>query len=97
MKALRSLFSLVVFGAVALFAVKVPIGDFTLVGHFSRIWKAEATKDLVDSLKEESGPAIDRMRRGVEAGLDEANRPDAIPTVTTSPMPAAENWVELPR
>ncbi len=34
----------------------------------------------MDSVKKESGPAIDRVRRGVEAGLEEVNKPDAAAT-----------------
>jgi hypothetical protein len=75
---LRSLFFLALLLVFVLFGATVKIGKYTLFGHFARIWKTEATQDMVKSVEQESAPAIDRLRRGVHAGVEEATR-DAAP------------------
>lgn len=72
------------------FGMTVPLGKRTLFGHVERIWKSEETQDLVEGTKEtakpaiekikkEAGPTVEKIKRGVQAGLDEARRPDATP------------------
>jgi hypothetical protein len=58
----------------------VKLGSRTLFGHISRVWKADETQELVHGVKEKSGPALERVRRGVKAGIKEAQRgPDGKP------------------
>jgi hypothetical protein len=56
------------------FGACVPLGDHTLFGHMSRIWDADETQDLVEGTKKSAGPAVDRVKRGVKAGVREANK-----------------------
>ena len=73
----------------------VKFGDYTCAGHVKRIWSSEETKDLregvkekatsdgtkkaVKDLKDSAGPVVDRMKRGVKAGVDEAATTPAEP------------------
>jgi hypothetical protein len=72
MAVLRSLVMLVMVGGLALFGAAMPIGDYTLFGHFQRIWNAEETQEMVRSVAEEGRPALERVARGVKAGFQEA-------------------------
>ena len=58
------------------FGSSVKIGDHTLFGHLGRIWRAKETQDLVDSTKDKAGPTLDRFKRGVEKGVEEAQKDD---------------------
>ena len=82
------------------FGTHVKMGEYTLFGHVSRIWNTPEAQDLVKGVREGSGPAIDKVKRGVKAGVDEASKPDAadaglaVPArtenaPTAAPTPAA--------
>jgi hypothetical protein len=73
---IRSIVSLFVFLLVIYFGATVKLGERTLFGHIANIWSADETQDMVKGIKESSGPMVDRVGRGVKAGLDEARRPD---------------------
>jgi hypothetical protein len=53
---------------------KVKLGERTLFQHVSRIWQTEETQEMVNGVKEKSGPVVDKVKRGVKAGLKEATR-----------------------
>lgn len=66
----------------------VKLGEHTFAGHVKRIWQSEetqdlkegvkekatseSTKELVDDIKDQAEPVVDRVKRGVEAGVNEA-------------------------
>lgn len=83
---IRSLLSLTVLGLFIVVGFTVPIGERTLFGHVSNIWEADETQELVDGVKESSGPLVDRVKRGVQAGLadDETTEPALEETKLTS-------------
>jgi hypothetical protein len=56
------------------FGATVPLGNHTLFGHVSRIWKSDETRDLVDGTKKAIKPAADKAKRAIQAGVDEARR-----------------------
>jgi hypothetical protein len=56
------------------FGSTVKMGKYTLFGHVSRIWHTEEAQDLVKGARETAGPAVKKVKRGVQAGLDEASR-----------------------
>lgn len=64
------------------FATQVPIGKRTLVGHVRAIWHTSEVQELKDGVKEKTGPAVERLERGVKAGYhaatDGSDAPDAI-------------------
>jgi hypothetical protein len=61
------------------FGRTVKIGKYTLFGHVERIWRTEEAQDLVEGAKESAGPAVDKLKRGVKAGVREMERPDEAP------------------
>jgi hypothetical protein len=75
---IRSTLSLAFLGLFILVGLTVPIGERTLFGHVSNIWKSNEAQELVDGVKDSSGPLVDRVKRGVEAGL--TDEPGAVAT-----------------
>ena len=66
---IRSTLSLVLLGGILLVGFTVPVGQRTLFGHVANIWSSDEAQELVESVKESSGPLVERVKRGVEAGL----------------------------
>lgn len=73
-KFIRLLIWLGVLGAIVYFGATVHLGKYTLFGHLRRIWHSKETQDMVEGTKEKAGPALDRLKRGVKAGVDEVAR-----------------------
>lgn len=71
---IRSIVYLIVFVAVIYFGTTVELGQRTLFGHVRNIWSADETQEMVKEIKKSSGPVVERVQRGVNAGLDEARR-----------------------
>ncbi|HEY0189818.1 MAG TPA: hypothetical protein VGC42_01770 [Kofleriaceae bacterium] len=69
---IRLVLYLVVAVVIVWFAITVPLGKRTLVGHVRAIWHTEQVQDLKDGVKEKAGPAVDRVERGLKAGYHEA-------------------------
>jgi hypothetical protein len=75
---MRTIVSVIVVAVLLYFCATVKLGERTFFGHIKNIWSADETQDMVKGIKESSGPMVDRMQRGVKAGLEEARRaPDA--------------------
>jgi hypothetical protein len=47
----------------------VKLGKRTFFGHVRAIWHTEEVQDLKDGVQEKAGPAADKVKRGVEAGV----------------------------
>ena len=71
---IRSTFSLVFLGLFLLIGLTVPVGERTLFGHVANIWESDEAQELVDGVKDSSEPLVDRVKRGVEAGLTDEVR-----------------------
>jgi hypothetical protein len=82
---LKLLVFLVMVGAILWFGSTVKLGDHTLFGHVQRIWNTAEAQDLVKGAKEKAGPAVEKVKRGVKAGVAEAEKdddgPDAGPRI----------------
>jgi hypothetical protein len=68
---IRTTFSMALLGLFVLVGFTVPIGERTLFSHVSNIWGSSEAQELVEGVKDSSGPMVDRLKRGVEAGLAE--------------------------
>jgi hypothetical protein len=68
----RSIITVVALLAFIIIGTTVPLGKHTLFGHIVRIWKSDEARDLVDGVKEKGEPVVDRVTKGVKAGLKEA-------------------------
>ena len=75
---LRTLFSLVIIGGLAYCGATVPLGERTFFGHVANIWASDEAQEMVDGVKDKSQPLVDRVKRGVRAGLNEDSQaPDS--------------------
>jgi hypothetical protein len=77
MQLIRSLVTLVLLGGLAYCGATVELGDRTFFGHVQRIWSSEETQSLVEGVRDKSGPALDKVKRGVKAGLEEVSKDEA--------------------
>jgi len=73
---IRRIISTAALIAFLVFGATVPLGKHTLFGHLARIWKSDETQDLVEDVKESTGPMVDKVKRGAKAGW-EAVKDDA--------------------
>jgi hypothetical protein len=71
---IRSLISLALVLGFVYCGATVPMGDRTFFQHVARIWKTEEVQELRHGVQESSGPVVERVKRGVQAGVEEARR-----------------------
>jgi hypothetical protein len=69
---IRWLIILAIAGALAYCGATVPLGKRTFFGHVKAIWATEEVQDLKAGVKENAGPTVDRLKRGVEKGIEAA-------------------------
>lgn len=80
---IRTIIGLVILAALVTCGATVKLGDRTFFQHVSRIWQSEETQEMVEGVKDKSGPVVDRVKRGVEAGVEAATQDlDAGPVTT---------------
>ncbi len=82
---IRSVISMALLGLFIFIGFTVPIGKRTLFGHIGNIWSSEATQELVDGVKDESGPLVDRVKRGVKAGMSDEDDDTKTPSDSDTP------------
>lgn len=84
----------------------VKLGEYTCLGHAKRIWNSdeaqdlkegvrekatsESTKELVDDLKKKTAPVVERVKRGVEAGIKEAQSDEPAPSAPAGEAAASK-------
>ncbi len=73
---IRSLFTLVVVAVLIFLGATVPLGKRTFFGHVSAIWRTQEAKDMRDGVGDKAGPVVDKIERGVKAGVREATKDD---------------------
>lgn len=76
MRFIRTLVMLVAIACIAYCGATVRLGDRTFFGHLVNIWHSNQTQDLVKGVKQSSRPMVNRVTRGVKAGLRAAEQPD---------------------
>lgn len=77
---IRTLITVVILGTLVYCGATVKLGNRTFFGHVSRIWQSDEAQDLVHGVKETSAPMVEKLQRGIKAGIDEARKnesPDA--------------------
>jgi hypothetical protein len=91
---------------VAWCSTSVKLGEHSFAGHVKRIWQSEetqdlkqgvqekatseSTKELVDDIKDKTEPVVDRVKRGVEAGVNEAAETKPVDEVKEAAREAAD-------
>lgn len=63
--------TLAVLGGLAVCGATVKLGDKTFFQHVAAIWASDETQDLVEGVKETAAPTIEKMKKGVQAGLED--------------------------
>ena len=69
---IRLLVFLLLAGALAYCGATVKLGKHTFFGHVQAIWDTEQVQDLKQGVQEKAGPTVDKVKRGVKAGLEAA-------------------------
>ncbi len=87
---LRFLLLLAICAVLAYCGSTVKLGERTFFDHVRAVWSTDEAKDMRKGLEEKTGPALDRMKRGVKAGIEAAAGEDG------QPVPAADGgpWLD---
>jgi hypothetical protein len=67
---IRLLVTLAIVLTLAFCGATVKLGNRTFFGHVRAIWATDEAKDLKNGVKKTAGPAVGRLKRGVEAGYN---------------------------
>ncbi len=68
---IRTLFWLLLLGALIYVGATVNLGKRTLFGHIANIWDSEEARELRDDVDRTTAPMLERVRRAAEAGWHE--------------------------
>lgn len=71
---IRFVFTLIIVGVLVFFGATVKLGKRTFFGHVAAIWRTDEAKDMREGVSEKAGPALEKVKRGVEAGYKEATK-----------------------
>ena len=52
----------------------VKLGKRTFFGHVRAIWHTDEVQDLKEGVKNSAGPTVDKVKRGVKKGYEEATK-----------------------
>ena len=52
----------------------VKLGSRTFFGHVRAIWQTDEAQDMRKGISDKAGPVVDKVKRGVKAGWDEATK-----------------------
>lgn len=80
---IRTLFSLLVLGALIYLGATVDLGKRTFFGHIANVWTSEEAQELREDVGKTTAPVLERAKRGARAGWNEyqsdpaAEPPDA--------------------
>ena len=69
---IRTVIALVLLAVFVTCGATVKLGDRTFFQHVSRIWQSDETQEMVEGVKDKSGPVVKKVKRGVEAGVKAA-------------------------
>lgn len=73
---IRLLVFLAIAGGLAYCGATVPLGKRTFFGHVRAIWATDEVQQLKQGVEDTAAPAVDRVKRGVKAGLEAAGGDD---------------------
>ncbi len=66
---IRLILFLALAGALAYCGATVKLGKRTFFGHVRAIWHTEEVQELKEGVKDTAGPAVNRVERGLNAGV----------------------------
>jgi hypothetical protein len=68
---IKTIIYLAIIGAFIYFGATVKLGKRTFFGHVRAIWHTEEVQDLKEGVEEKAGPAVKRVKKGVESALSD--------------------------
>ena len=77
---MRFLVTLAIVGSLIFLGATVKLGKRSFFGHVSAIWSTQEAKDMRDGVETKAGPVVDKIERGVKAGVHEATKADPAGT-----------------
>lgn len=69
---IRWLVILALAAGIAYLGATVKLGKRTFFGHVRAIWSTEEVQELKHGVEDKAAPAVDRLKRGVKAGIEAA-------------------------
>jgi chloramphenicol 3-O-phosphotransferase len=66
---IRLILFLAIAAGLAYCGATVKLGKRTFFGHVRAIWHTEEVQDLKEGVKDTAGPTVDRVERGIHAGV----------------------------
>jgi len=70
---IRFLVAVMLVVALAYCGATVKLGKRTFFGHVKAIWSTEEAQDMREGVSEKAKPVVDKVKRGVEAGVRAAS------------------------
>ena len=70
---IRFILFLVIAAGLCYCGATVKLGKRTFFGHVRAIWHTEEVQELKDGVKETAGPAVNKVERGIKAGVKAAS------------------------
>lgn len=86
---IRFVITLAIVGALAYLGATVKLGKRTFFGHVQAIWKTDEVQDLKKGVEEKAGPTVDKVKRGVKAGVNEFEKEDGSAPANDAGVDAA--------
>lgn len=71
---IRFLITAIVVGTLIFVGATVKLGKRTFFGHIGAIWGTKEAKDMREGVGEKAGPVVDKIERGMKAGVREATK-----------------------
>ena len=71
---IRFFITVAIVGTLAFLGATVKMGKRTFFGHIGAIWATKEAKDMREGVGEKAGPVVDKLERGVKAGVREATK-----------------------
>lgn len=78
-RVIRFVLTLGIVGVLVFVGATVPMGKRTFFGHVRAIWSTDEARDMRDGVGEKTAPVVDKVKRGVEAGVREATKDEPAP------------------
>jgi hypothetical protein len=79
---IRFVLTMAIVGVLVFVGATVKMGKRTFFGHVRAIWATEPARDMRDGVGETAAPVVDKVKRGVEAGVREASKDDPTPAAS---------------
>ena len=88
---IRLIIFLAIAAGLAYAGATVKLGKRTFFGHVRAIWATDEVQDLKHGVEEKAGPAVEKVKRGVKAGIEAAEKDEGSAGSGSAAQPAPAN------